>query len=153
MMVKYLALATGITSIASGCANYYLVKGFFLPVWRGGLEDKTTISFLLIICLVVFLVSLEHFITLTAGAIAKNMRRSDSFDFSLITTTTKAILFPLKCISYFLSMILTSNLFGIGGEFIGCLAVGYIYLFKMPEINKAINSKIAGGFFKEYHVI
>lgn len=149
IMYKYLIALTGGISGASAYGIYHFGRLYFLPVWRGGLEDKTFISLALLTFLVLFLVTLEHFMTMTIYSALRLFRSSAFINFSSLTAIVKAVLFPFKFIACFSSMLITTGVFSVGADFISMLIVGYIYFFKMPDINKGINKKIAGGIADE----
>ncbi|MEY8940947.1 hypothetical protein AB9K36_04065 [Klebsiella michiganensis] len=93
--------------------------------------------------------TLEHFLTMMIYSALRLFRSSAFINFSSLTAIVKAVLFPFKFIAYFSSMLITTGVFSVGADFISMLIVGYIYFFKMPDINKEINKKIAGGIADE----
>ncbi|WP_435322288.1 hypothetical protein [Klebsiella sp. HN106] len=148
-MNKLLMVCTGLISVCSPNAIYKLGRLHFLPVWNGGPEDKTFITLGLLFCLTIFLIALEHFLTLVVGGIMCRIRSRTSVNFSSLTTIIKASLFPFKCIAYLSSMVIASSLFSMEGGVVATLFIGYLYFFKLPVLNKVVNKKIVGGFADE----
>ncbi|EIZ1085911.1 hypothetical protein MPI44_004459 [Klebsiella oxytoca] len=151
-LYKYLIVLTGVISGASANGVYHFGRLYFLPVWRGGFEDKSLISLALLAFLVLFLVVFEHFLTMTIYSVVRFFRSPYHVNFSSITAIVKAVILPFKFIAYFSSMVIGTGVLSVGGGFISGLIVGYIYFFKMPDINKEINKKIAGGITNETKV-
>lgn len=149
---KYLIAFTGVISGASAYGIYHFGRLYFLPVWRGGLEDKSLISLALTTFLVLFLVAFEHFLTMMLYSVVRFFCSPTHVNFSSLTAIVKAVTFPFKCIAYFSSMVIGTGVLSVGGGFISALIVGYVYFFKMPDINKKINKKIAGGIINEAEV-
>ncbi|MBQ0600858.1 hypothetical protein J7S78_13755 [Klebsiella oxytoca] len=148
-MYKSLMTFTGIISVFSVYGIYKLGRLHFLPVWNGGPEDKTFISLGLLFCLAIFLMALEHFLTLAIGTIRLSLRSQTFVNFSSLTTIIKAALFPFKCIAYLSSMVIASSLFSMGGGVVATLFIGYLYFFKLPVLNEFVNKKIVDGFTDE----
>lgn len=148
-MYRFLMAFTGVISVSSAYAIYKLGLLHFIPVWNGGVEDKTFISLGLLICLAIFLVALEHFLTLVIGSIMRNLRSPTLVNFSLLTTIIKAVLFPFKFIVYFFSLAVSTKMLSLELGIFAAIIVGCIYFFGIPSLNKIINGKIAGGFINE----
>lgn len=147
MKIKYLyTYLIGAACLISAFGIYHLGRLNFLPIWKGGVEDKVFITLPLILFIYLFLIVLEQFLSLFISSISDILNSSDKRSYSAISAIVRSALLPLKGIAMLTSIPLAYMQWGLLGGFMLSLFIGYLYFDKNPVINKFINNKIANIF-------
>lgn len=139
--INLLALSGGLTAVSS-YAVYTNVMLYFLPVWKGGNEDKTLVSLCLFFGLLVFLISLETLMTISLSSITRAIYSPEKINISSFIKKIKIATLPLKICAYFLSMNIFISRSGLAGGLTAVFFVSYLYFYFMPYLNKRISGKI-----------